>query len=196
METDPVERKYWTDAYFNKEISYAEWASKDVEMWMEQDADHDRILACIDGLSPMPGAGETLETLLSQSHTMGIISGSLDVAFEKVYPSWRRYFKHVFLNRLEFSPEGKLTGVIPTPYDIEHKATGLREMAHRTGVPLTHTVFIGDNFNDVEVARLAGCSIAFNCKSDELAEVSDHLIPGDDLRDILPIIESFAAGVQ
>ncbi len=87
-------------------------------------------------------------------------------------------------------------GVEATPYDIDHKADGLIEMARRTGISMEHTVFVGDHFNDVSVARLAGCSIAFNCKSEELRKVSDVITTGTDLRVILPVIHTFALKVR
>ncbi len=39
--------------------------------------------------------------------------------------------------------------------------------------------------NDIEIAKLAGFSIAFNSKSEELNEVSDVVIEKKDLREIL-----------
>ena len=192
LDTDPVERKMWSDAYWNKKISYFEWASKDVEMWIRKSADRARIYQAISGLTLMAGARETLDTIRQDGHTLGIISGSLDIALEKTLPDYQTVFDHVFLNRLKFDPDNQLTGVIPTPYDIEHKATGLIEMAHRAGIDLRDTVFIGDNFNDIEVARIAGFSIAFNCKSQALSEVSDTTIPDKDLKTIIPLIRKFA----
>jgi len=190
--TDPVERRYWSDAFWKKEISYAEWAAKDVEMWRIKNVTRSDIHQYITALKPMMGALESLRELHRDGHILGVISGSLDVALEQVFPDWRQLFSHVFLNHLLFDDNHSLKGIQATPYDIEHKADGLREMAKRTGISLADTVFIGDNFNDVSVAKLAGFSIAFNCKSDELRQVADVVTSGIDLRVIVPIIRKLA----
>lgn len=75
-----------------------------------------------------------------------------------------------------------------TPYDEEHKATGIRHAADKYGVDLATTVFIGDNQNDVQAAQTAGLSIAFNAKSRELIQISTHHVNSHDLRDILTFI--------
>ncbi|HPQ40077.1 MAG TPA: HAD family phosphatase [bacterium] len=190
--TDPIEREHWSDAFWKKEITYAEWAARDVAMWQEKNVTRDGIMACIRALRPMTGASETLHCLRKQGHTLGVISGSLDVALAQAFPDWESVFEYVFLNRLIFDDSQRLLGVSATPYDIDHKADGLKEMARRTGFELSDTVFVGDHFNDVSVARIAGLSIAFNCKSDALAEVSDTVIDGTDLRKILPAVRSYS----
>jgi HAD superfamily phosphoserine phosphatase-like hydrolase len=192
IQTDPEERKFWADAYWSKIITYEQWARKDVEMWMKNGITRDCLLGYISDLHPMTGAHEAVMKLKNMGHLIGIISGSLDIALEAAFPDWKDMFGYIFLNRLIFSEDGKLSGVDPTPFDIEHKATGLKEMSKRAGIDLSNTVFVGDNFNDIEVAKIAGSAIAFNCKSEELARVSDHVVMQKDLRAVLPIIEKFA----
>lgn len=193
IETDPDERKRWSDAFWRKEISYAEWASKDVEMWIRKNADRRTILNAIHDLKLMSGATEILTKIKSDQHLLGIISGSLDIALEMTLPGYKTMFDYIFLNHLVFDEHDYLAGIQPTEYDIEHKATGLREMARRSKISLEDTVFIGDNFNDIEVAKIAGLSIAFNCKSADLSRVSDITIEGNNLEDALPYVLDFAS---
>jgi HAD superfamily phosphoserine phosphatase-like hydrolase len=192
IQTDPAERKFWSDAYWSKRITYEDWARKDVEMWMRKNVTRDSLWDAMNGLRLMEGAQETLGTLKNQGHYLGIISGSLNIAIEKTLPGYAGIFNYVFLNALEFDASGRLSGIVATPFDIEHKASGLIEMAKRLDMPLADTVFIGDNFNDIEVAKIAGCSIAFNCKSDELCKVARHQVDGTDIRKVLPIIDAYS----
>ncbi len=76
----------------------------------------------------------------------------------------------MLINRIHFDKNGRLNGGEPTPYDLEGKADGLKELARRHGIPLSSTLFVGDNDNDVWIAKAAGRAIAFNCKSDALRE--------------------------
>jgi phosphoserine phosphatase len=94
----------------------------------------------------------------------------------------------VFCNSFHFDASGRLSGGTPTPFDIEAKADALKVTAGRLGVALEETAFVGDNFNDVEIARSAGLSLAFNCKSEALAKVATQVVPGQDLRKVLPFL--------
>ncbi|MBN1297066.1 HAD family phosphatase [bacterium] len=190
--TDPEERRAWEKAFWNKEITYAEWAQHDVDMWRRKGVTRRDLMQYLTPLRPMCGANDALNALHDAGHVLGIISGSLDIALDRAFPDWKTLFRHVFLNHLIFNEQDVLMGVRATSYDIDHKADGLREMARRTGFALTDTVFIGDHFNDVSVAELAGLSIAFNCKSDLLARVADVVVDGTDLRSILPVIRNAA----
>ena len=190
--TDPAERRRWSKAFWNKEIRYTEWAQKDIDMWREKNVTRFDLHRYIDELKPMTGAWETLQTLYDDGHVLGIVSGSLDIVLEQVFPRWGNLFTHVFLNRLVFDERHYLTGVKATPYDIDHKADGLREMVRLTGIPMKNTVFVGDHFNDVTVAQAAGLSIAFNSKSDELRKAASIVTQQKDLRVIIPLIRKYA----
>ena len=93
-----------------------------------------------------------------------------------------------FINHYHFDDTGKLTGATPTKYDMEHKATCIKDMAQKYGADLSQCVFVGDNENDVEAALTAGTSIAFNSKSERLVEVATYHIESEDLFDILRFI--------
>lgn len=190
--TNPAERRRWSEAFWNKEISYTEWAQKDIDMWREKNITRFDLHRYIDELKPMTGAWKTLQTLHDDGHVLGIVSGSLDIVLEQVFPKWQSLFTHVFLNRLVFDEQHFLAGVKATPFDIDHKADGLREMARLTGIPMQNTVFVGDHFNDVSVAQAAGFSIAFNSKSDELRKVASIVTQQKDLRVIIPLIRKYA----
>jgi phosphoserine phosphatase len=58
-----------------------------------------------------------------------------------------------------------LTGeVIGTIVDRAGKATILREIAAKEGIPLDQTVAIGDGANDLDMLSAAGLGVAFNAK--------------------------------
>ena len=56
---------------------------------------------------------------------------------------------------------GKTTGAI---IDRTAKAAALKEFAEKLGIPLEHTVTVGDGANDLEMMAISGLSIAFNAK--------------------------------
>jgi len=114
---------------------------------------------------------------------LAVISGSLNIVLDKLLPD--HDFDHVLINRMLFDGQGHIAGGVPTKFDMANKAAGLAVIAAKENIPLESCVFVGDNFNDISVVRAAGLGIAFNCKSQELAQVADVVIKGKDLREIL-----------
>ena len=117
-----------------------------------------------------------------------MISGSLDLVIETLIPNYEKYFDHILINKIIFEENGLIKDVIPTEFDQEHKATGLVHLCEKEGINPEEVVFIGDNHNDVHIAKKAGFSIAFNCKHNRLAKISDVVIKSKDLREVLPHI--------
>jgi len=128
----------------------------------------------------MPFAIETLNELRKRGHKLAIISGSLDIVVDHRLSEIE--FDHVLINHIEFDSDGRISGGTPTPYDLEGKADGLVELCRREGISTSRAAFVGDNSNDVWIARKAGLAIAFNCKSEELRAVCDREATADEMR--------------
>ena len=171
------------EQYRSGEITYAEWVALDVAGWLGARATRAQIIEAIGDLRLVDGAHETLAELHRRGYKLGIISGTLDIVLETLLPE--HPFDDVFVNRLCFDADGVLEGCVPTPYDVDGKARALREIAAREGIPLERCAFVGDAFNDVEVAREAGFAVAFNPKCDELARVCDVSVRAANLSALL-----------
>ena len=186
FETDPEARERAYRDYFDGRISYPEWFAHDLELLFAAGATQPRIRSLLDSLRPMAGAVEVMQELRRRGHILAIISGSLDIVVDHLFDtSW---FRHVLVNRIFFDEHGRISGGIPTPYDLEGKADGLRHLATLESLTPEQTVFVGDNSNDVWIARAAGLSIAFNCKSDELRQVSNVEVAKQDIHKLLQLI--------
>lgn len=167
------------------EITYPDWVALDVGDWLQAGATRTAIVEAIRDLSLIDGAHSTLGELKRRGYKLAIISGTLDVVLETLLPE--HPFDDVFVNQLEFNERGVLTGWKATPYDVDGKARGLRDIAGREGIPIKRCAFVGDAFNDVEVARVAGFSVALNPKCQEMIEACDVVIQGRDLSLLLPL---------
>jgi len=185
LETDGGRRKKLREQFYSKEISYEEWAKYDIELWKEKNARKNDILNALKDIRLMKGAGETLAELKKKGYKLVVISGSLNIAIEKVLPDYREIFDYIFINEVFFDKEGNLKEVKATKYDFEHKATGLIEIAKKENISMKECVFVGDQFNDVHAAEKAGLAIAFNSDNEELKKVCDVVIDKKDLREIL-----------
>jgi HAD superfamily PSPase-like hydrolase len=181
------ERQQHHSDYMAGRISYAEWFATDIAAWRRLGKSREDIVAVVQDLSVMNGAIATLEALKAHGHRLAVISGSIDIVIDTLLG--RDFFDDVFINRLHFDTAGAIIGGEPTPYDMEHKATGLQAIADRKNLDISECAFVGDNENDVHIAELAGFSISFNSKSRKLDSICDVVIDNKDLRDILPHLE-------
>lgn len=171
--------------YMTGEITYPEWVALDVGDWLRAKATRGQILEAISELRLINGVPETLAELKRRGHKLVIVSGTLDIVVDTLLPE--HPFDDVFVNRIFFDSDGMLVDWKPTPYDVDGKARALREVAAREGVPIERCAFVGDSFNDVEIAREAGFSVAFNSKCEDLIEVCDVAMRGDNLEVLLPL---------
>jgi phosphoserine phosphatase len=174
------------DLYRSGKLSYADWVALDVDSWRRKGATRERMIGAFGGLSLVPGARETLSTLKSRGMRLAVISGTLDLLLDTLFPD--HPFDEVYANRVAFDPEGALSGWTATPFDMEGKGVALRAIAMREGIPLARCAFVGDHANDLSAARLAGFAIAFNPKSADLEAAAQAVVRSRDLRDILPFL--------
>jgi phosphoserine phosphatase len=185
--SDPQAIRRVMHQYLDGEITYAQWFEHDILTLKAGGANRASIDQALSGMRLMDGAHETLRALHGAGVKLAVISGSLDLVIQRFFRDWNP-FDQVYINRLEFDPRGEISAWTPTPYDMDHKASGLQDLAQRHGIPLSRTAFVGDNFNDVSIARLAGRSLAFNCKSLDLQWAAHATLLERDLRLTLPFL--------
>jgi HAD superfamily PSPase-like hydrolase len=170
--------------YRNGEISYPEWVALDIGDWVRAGAKRDQIVREIGALQLIGGVRETLGTLKEAGCKLAVISGTLDICLDTLFPD--HPFDEVYTNRIHFNGDGTISGWEATPFDMDGKAHALRDIAEREAIPLERCAFVGDHRNDVAAAREAGLAIAFNPKGEEIVAASDVVLQGPDLRAILP----------
>jgi phosphoserine phosphatase len=171
-------------AYREGTLSYADWVTLDIQGWKSAGATRELLLGSLDGLSLVAGARETLAELKNQGMRLAVISGTLDLLLDALFPD--HPFDEVYTNRLVFDADGGISHWHATPFDMDGKGVALRSIAMREEIPLERCAFVGDHANDLAAARLAGYSIAFNPKSPELEAAVSAVVRSRDLRDILP----------
>lgn len=173
--------------YVEGAITYAQWVELDVQGWIDAGANRDQVLAAVSEFQPCDGIRETAHELKRRGVRLAIISGTLDIVIDTLFPD--HVFDDVYSNRLIFDESGKLAGWEATPYDQHGKPDALREISRRHQLSLERSVFVGDGDNDVPVIGVAGRVIAFNPRSRELERRADHVIRGNDMRELLAVLE-------
>ena len=173
-------------AYMRKEISYAQWVDMDVGEWVQAGATREQLSQVIRShLRLVPGARETALELRVRGYRLAVISGTLDLTLELLFPE--HPFEEVFTNRIWFDEQGRIAGWKATPYDMEGKAEALVAIAERMQVPLSSTVYVGDNINDLQVFARAGLAVAFEPKHVSVEQAASKVLRGD-LRGLLDLL--------
>jgi phosphoserine phosphatase len=166
------------------ELSYPDWVALDIAGWRDAGARKPDLVASLAPLRLVSGVRETMNSLRENALRLIVISGTLDLLLETLYPD--HPFEEVFANRIRFDEDGRIAGWRPTPYDMKGKAEALREFAEREAIPIARCAFVGDSVNDVWIAKEAGFSIAFNPRCEELERVAAVVVRSADIRAILP----------
>jgi phosphoserine phosphatase len=90
-------------------------------------------------------------------------------------------------NRLEVEG-GRLTGAVDGAIvDARAKAAALEEWAAASGIPLEHTIAVGDGANDLQMLGRARLGVAF-CAKPVVRAQADVAIDSLDLSGVLPLI--------
>ena len=185
---DKAKRKQAMEKYFKGEIGYKQWADHDIALWKAKGVCKQDFIDALKTIKLMKGALETIQTLKAKGFKLAIISGSIDIFLEQVLPNYKELFDDIFFSYAIFDKDEKLQSMKVTEFDMIKKADALKLISQRENIPLKQCVHIGDHHNDVEIAKIAGLSIAFNCKDEGLRKAATLEIKEKDLRLILPFI--------
>lgn len=182
-DTVNAERHRWYD---EGKITYAQWVEMDVQGWIDAKATRGDIVDAIREFEHFEGAHRTLYELKRRGARLAVISGTLDVVIDTMFPE--HPFDDVYSNRLLFNERGRLTGWQATPFDLEGKPVALRELSKKHDVSLARAAFVGDGANDIPMVGVAGCVVAFNPRSRELEQRANHVVREPDLSLLLDLI--------
>jgi len=182
--SDPARRREVVRQALAGEIGYDAWFAADLDMLREAGATRDAMCAVVDTLAPMPGALALLAALKAAGAVTAILSGGIDLVVARHIPDG--LVDHVFINQIHFDAAGRILGGSATPYDLAHKAAGIRELRRRHGVSRARTAFVGNGPNDIEAAEEAGFAVAWADAPEALRAASDVYLPGPDLMSLTP----------
>jgi phosphoserine phosphatase len=130
------------------------------------------------------GAKEAIRAIQANGGKVGAVSGGFSQILTPLAKQLNLDFHRA--NELEVN-DGKLTGkVLGAIIDKTAKANALTEWSRLSG--LDQTVAVGDGANDLAMMAIAGLGVAFNAKP-IVKEQADVVIEGNDLRELLKILE-------
>ena len=108
------------------------------------------------------GAAELVAAFKAAGHAVAVVSGGFNQILRPIAEDLG--MDHWIANELEIV-DGALTGkVLGAVIDRAAKEKYLREWAAAEGIPLEHTIAVGDGANDLDMLGAAGIGVAFNAK--------------------------------
>ena len=176
-------RRY--EMYHSGDITYDEWVALDVGDWVSAGATREEILESVAEFSLVEGARETVGELKQRGYQLAVISGTIDIVLNTLYPG--HPFEDVYTNKIFFDDSGKLTSWQATPFDGYGKPAALRQITDRHDIQLARTAFVGDGENDVPLLGVAGVFVAYEPRSNELEAGADVVIKGDPFERLLEV---------
>ncbi len=174
------EGRVFYNQYFSGEISYQEWADYDAALWKGRTLEE--VMQVVQTTQLRPGAKETISALKEQGVKVAILSSGLDVLANEI--GQRLGIDCIVTNRL-CHVNGILTGEVEIRVGWHEKAQELENICNHFEIPLSDTAFIGDGRNDISALKIAGLSIAYKPRYDDVSEAAKVTIFGDDLQMIL-----------
>ncbi|NHJ13300.1 MAG: HAD family hydrolase [Candidatus Thorarchaeota archaeon] len=175
--------KVYYDQYFEGTISYKQWADFDAALWKGQPLQS--VMEVVRNTELTMGAKEAIDTLKERGVQVAILSSGLDVMADDI--AKRLGIDYVITNHL-LHKDGILTGDVDVRVGWAEKADELERISQHFHTALNETAFIGDGRNDMAAFKIAGLSIAFNPKYDDVSEAADVTVREEDLRAILSLI--------
>jgi phosphoserine phosphatase len=109
-----------------------------------------------------PGAAELVAAFRAAGHVVAVISGGFNQILQPIAEGLGLdYWVANELEIVDGALTGKVTGEV---IDRAAKEKYLREWAAREGIPMEHTIAVGDGANDLDMLGAAGIGVAFNAK--------------------------------
>ncbi|MBX7107326.1 MAG: HAD-IB family phosphatase [Chitinophagales bacterium] len=169
--------------------TYKQWCDWAVNLFMEKNLRREDFSAITQQVTLTKNFMDTIKLLKQEGIILAIISGGIDTFLHEKIPDAEKLFDYIFINKLQFDEDGRLSGVTTTDYDFKGKATALELICRVNGIDISESVFIGEGFNDEDIASAAGLCIAYPPSTAQgVSQVADEGIEDDDLSKIIEFI--------
>jgi len=163
--------------YFAGELTYEEWAKLDVSLWKGhsiQDLD-----IALNPPDLIEGAAQGVKKIKDAGFYVVLLSGGIDVMVNEVARIVGADEAHA---NVIGHTNGILDGTVGVTVGIKSRV--INQLQATRGYDLSQSVAVGDNFNDIDMFKLVGKSVAVNPKSEELTEVADSVIRTDNFVEV------------
>ncbi len=166
-------------------IDYITWARLDVRLW--RGVAYEVVSQLADLAPVVPGAFEVAKLAKTHGLKLIAISAGLDVLANKIGKLLG--FDRVVANSLILK-NGVLTGDVQVEVEYRNKGKVLADVCRELGIKPEECIAIGDSRVDLPMMEMAGFSIAYNPKDEEVERTAEVVIKSNTLYPLLEILKT------
>jgi phosphoserine phosphatase len=170
------------------EIDDHEFLRSDVRIWHKHrpDLTHQDLVKILARVPLMPGAHALFAALRYAEIPTVIISGGIDVLAERI--GRELGIGQVLANGFATGEGGRITGdgIIRVP--IHGKEGVLRALQGERGIDPSETASVGNSEIDVGMFKRSQIGVAFHPEDDVVRKAATHVVEGNDLAKLVPIL--------
>ncbi len=189
---DDEKRRQGLRLYHTGKLNYEEWCLWCCEIFKTRGLTENDIEKIASNYKIANNLYAGLKQLKQEGYTLAIISGGIYKFLTTLIPDYKDYFDYVFINKFSFDKDDCVKHIIPTPFDFDQKPEGIRYISSMLGIDPRESIFVGSTFVDKFVIDTAGLSIGYANPSDEIVELFDEQIDGDDFLAVVDLITYYA----
>ena len=179
--------------FSNKEITHDEWCEITEKYFKEKNLSKNIIVKAAERTELLDDVHEVISYLKSKGMLLYILSGSIKQYIELVLgKNTAGCFVEIKANRFIFDSQGKLEGIIGTPYDFEGKARFVNKIMIDKNLSPKEIIYIGNSFNDEFVYETGVETLCVNPQGTDYYDGKiwhNYIRNVMSLRAILPFIE-------
>jgi phosphoserine phosphatase len=156
-----------------------------VKLWKGKDAQ--AYYDLVQSIEYLPGVKELFTFIKERNFISAIVSaGSIDLA-RRVQRDF--LVDYLFANELVIE-NNMITGefLFPIGPGGKEKARVIKHLCEDLDISLDEVIYVGDSSQDILATKVAGLGIAFNSDCKELKKNADHVVDGNDLRDVVRVL--------
>lgn len=182
------QRKKGLKLFHTGRMSYEDWCLWCCDIYRSHDLRRPQLIEMIQRYTVIGQLTAGLQRLRAAGFRLALISGGLDIFLQTLIPDYAQWFDQVFINRMEFDSQGRIINIVPTPFDFERKPDAVRYLCSLYGLHTAQSICVGSSFVDKHLIEAAGKTIAFNSSSDEIQELFDIRVDGDNFMALADVI--------
>lgn len=179
--------------FSNKEITHDEWCEITEKYFKEKNLTKNIIVKAAERAELLDDVYEVITYLKSKGMLLYILSGSIKQYIELVLgKNITDCFVEIKANRFIFDSQGKLEGIIGTPYDFEGKARFVNKIMIDKKLSPKEIIYIGNSFNDEFVYESGVETLCVNPQGTDYYDGKiwhNYIRNVKSLKDILPFVE-------
>ena len=174
------------ELYFNRVISYEEWARLDASLWSGLSIE--KIRGIVSEIPYMDGVREAFSFLRGNNVKIVLLTAGLSLLAERI--AREIGVDDYVANELE-TENGRVTGRVKVRVSVSNKGEVLEELMKRFNAKPYECMAVGDDETMIPVFRKVALSIALNPCNVKVEKQAKIVVKARNLKEIIPHIKEF-----